>query len=157
MPRTIGIEEEFHLVDLTTRTVLWENLDVVGTSSPTWHDGTLYVLTGAGDLAAVDATTGETLWQSPLDTQSVGFGSPIVSVAEVTVEDFDRVMAVNARGTFLGIKHVAPVMLARKSGSIINISSMGALRGGLPAKLVDHRKVKCFVAISMFKLGGGDD
>jgi NAD(P)-dependent dehydrogenase (short-subunit alcohol dehydrogenase family) len=62
---------------------------------------------------------------------NAGFGSPIVSIAEVTVEDFDRVMAVNARGTFLGIKHVAPVMLARKSGSIINISSMGALRGGL--------------------------
>ena len=35
------------------------------------------------------------------------------------LDDFDRVMAVNARGVLAGIKHAARVMLPRRSGSII--------------------------------------
>jgi NAD(P)-dependent dehydrogenase (short-subunit alcohol dehydrogenase family) len=44
-------------------------------------------------------------------------------VAETTPELFDRVMSVNVRGVYLMTRAVAPHMIARKSGSIINMSS----------------------------------
>ena len=52
-----------------------------------------------------------------------------VSVTDIDVELWDKVMAVNVRGLFMMTKHVAPHMIARKSGKIINIGSGTAARG----------------------------
>ncbi|MBM3949549.1 MAG: SDR family oxidoreductase [SAR202 cluster bacterium] len=41
-----------------------------------------------------------------------------------TLEQWDKMMAVHARGTFLGVKHVIPEMRRAGGGSIVNISSM---------------------------------
>jgi NAD(P)-dependent dehydrogenase (short-subunit alcohol dehydrogenase family) len=51
------------------------------------------------------------------------------SVIDTSVEDWDRVMAVNVRGVFLGCKHAIPRMIEQGSGSVINISSFVALMG----------------------------
>ncbi len=51
------------------------------------------------------------------------------SVIDTSVEDWDRVMAVNVRGVFLGCKYAIPKMVEQGSGSIINISSFVALMG----------------------------
>jgi 3-oxoacyl-[acyl-carrier protein] reductase len=48
---------------------------------------------------------------------------------DIPVDEWDRVMAVNVRGTWLCSKAVAPVMRAQGSGVIINISS-GTIFGG---------------------------
>jgi NAD(P)-dependent dehydrogenase (short-subunit alcohol dehydrogenase family) len=48
---------------------------------------------------------------------------------EIAVDLWDRVMAVNLRGAFLMVKHVAPHMMARRYGKIINIGSGTAFRG----------------------------
>ncbi len=60
---------------------------------------------------------------------------PIGTLADYDEEAFDRVMAVNVRGVFLGLRHVLPVMLARRSGSAINTGSLSSERGlpGTPA------------------------
>ncbi len=50
-------------------------------------------------------------------------------VQNIPVEDFDHVIQVNVRGTFLPIKHVVPVMIAQKSGKIVNIGGTSGLRG----------------------------
>jgi NAD(P)-dependent dehydrogenase (short-subunit alcohol dehydrogenase family)/quinol monooxygenase YgiN len=50
---------------------------------------------------------------------------PIVDFPE---EDFDRVMTVNVRGQFLGLKYVLPRM--RQGGSVVNMSSALGLVGG---------------------------
>jgi NAD(P)-dependent dehydrogenase (short-subunit alcohol dehydrogenase family) len=42
---------------------------------------------------------------------------------------FDRVMAVNVKGVFLGMKYVLPTMLAQGSGTIVNTASTAALFG----------------------------
>ena len=52
-----------------------------------------------------------------------------VSVTEIDVALWDKVMAVNVRGLFMMVKHVAPHMIARKYGKIINIGSGTAARG----------------------------
>jgi NAD(P)-dependent dehydrogenase (short-subunit alcohol dehydrogenase family) len=71
---------------------------------------------------------------------NAGIPSPMVGIAEIDVETIDRLMAVNIRGVLLGIKHVAPVMVAQKSGSIINISSMAGLRGGVSGHIYSATK-----------------
>jgi len=43
--------------------------------------------------------------------------------------DWDRVIAVNQTGVFLGMKAVAPSMIEQGSGSIVNISSVAGLEG----------------------------
>jgi NAD(P)-dependent dehydrogenase (short-subunit alcohol dehydrogenase family) len=62
---------------------------------------------------------------------NAGVPFPMISITDIDTAAFDEVMAVNVRGVFLCMKHVAPVMLARGAGSIINISSAAGLRAGL--------------------------
>ena len=50
-------------------------------------------------------------------------------VWEIKAEDWDQVLAVNLKGTFLPIKHVLPVMIAQRYGKIVNISGTSGLRG----------------------------
>ena len=46
---------------------------------------------------------------------------------DTTVEEWERVMAVNVRGVFLCAKHVAAVMRTRGGGAIVNIGSIEAM------------------------------
>ena len=46
------------------------------------------------------------------------------------LEEYRRVIEVNQIGVYLGMREVAPVMIERGGGSIINISSVGGMRGG---------------------------
>lgn len=54
---------------------------------------------------------------------------PNLKVTQTDVALWDRVMAVNTRGPFLMVKHVAPHMIARRFGKIINIGSSTVARG----------------------------
>src|SRR5579859_1312731 len=45
---------------------------------------------------------------------------------EITEEAFDRISAINLRGTIMACKHVLPVMRAQRAGAIVNISSVAA-------------------------------
>jgi NAD(P)-dependent dehydrogenase (short-subunit alcohol dehydrogenase family) len=48
------------------------------------------------------------------------------AITAITIESFDRIIAVNLRGMVLTIKHVLPIMRKQGSGSIVNISSAAA-------------------------------
>lgn len=48
--------------------------------------------------------------------------------AEDAVEAYDRIMAVNARGVVLGVRHAAPVMAEGGGGSIVVVASTSGVR-----------------------------
>ena len=51
------------------------------------------------------------------------------SVIDTDVPTWDKVMAINVRGVFLGCKYAIPQMLEQGSGSIINVASFVAILG----------------------------
>jgi 3alpha(or 20beta)-hydroxysteroid dehydrogenase len=63
-----------------------------------------------------------------LNNAGVFLAAPL---AETTLEQFEHVLDVNAVGVFLGMRAVAPAMIERRAGSIINVSSVAGL-GGSP-------------------------
>ena len=56
----------------------------------------------------------------------LGAVSPLVDYPE---ETFDRVMAVNVKSVWLGLKIVGPELIARGGGAIVNTASVAGLRG----------------------------
>ncbi len=57
-----------------------------------------------------------------------GIGST-TTAPETSLEVWEDVFAVNARGTFLCCKHVIPTMVARGGGSIVNVAPVAAMVG----------------------------
>ncbi len=53
----------------------------------------------------------------------------VSSIEEISVEEWDKVMAVNVRGVFLCCRAVSPIMKRQRYGKIVNIGSTTALQG----------------------------
>ncbi len=92
--------------------VFFKRLDI--TSETDWDDGIHEVLTRYGKLNVL------------VNNAALAHAG---TVEETTAEDWDRVMEVNGKGTFLGTRAVIPHMRADGVGSIINISSGAGLVG----------------------------
>ncbi len=60
---------------------------------------------------------------------NAGIEGKVASIVDASLDDYERVMAVNVRGVFLGLKAVMPVMQKQGGGSIVITSSLGGLRG----------------------------
>ena len=60
---------------------------------------------------------------------NAGIEGPVAPVAEYDTALFDKVMAVNVRGVFLGLKAVFPVMADAGGGSIVITSSVAGVGG----------------------------
>jgi NAD(P)-dependent dehydrogenase (short-subunit alcohol dehydrogenase family) len=60
---------------------------------------------------------------------NAGIEGAVAPIPEYPDEVFDRVMAVNVRGVWLGVKHVMGAMQRRGGGSIIITSSIAGVRG----------------------------
>jgi 3alpha(or 20beta)-hydroxysteroid dehydrogenase len=84
--------------------------------------------------------TNEDQWRAAVDTAVQRYGRLDIlvnnagillrkSIETMTVEEWDRIMAVNLKGVFLGTKHAIPAMRRAGGGSIINISSTAGLVG----------------------------
>jgi NAD(P)-dependent dehydrogenase (short-subunit alcohol dehydrogenase family) len=59
---------------------------------------------------------------------------------ELTEEAFDRVAAINLRGTIMACKHAIPIMRRQRAGAIVNISSVAARENTYP--LVAYKVTK---------------
>ncbi|WP_244504396.1 SDR family NAD(P)-dependent oxidoreductase [Salibacterium halotolerans] len=58
---------------------------------------------------------------------NAGIEGKVAPITEQSVEDFDKVMGVNVRGMFLGLKHIMPHMTNQGGGSIVNMSSSAVM------------------------------
>jgi 3alpha(or 20beta)-hydroxysteroid dehydrogenase len=82
---------------------------------------------------------------------NAGIVIPRVPIEERTIEEWDRVMAVNARGVFLGTKHAIPAMRRSGGGSIVNISSVAGIGQSLhqePAYAASKGAVRIFTKVT---------
>lgn len=61
---------------------------------------------------------------------NAGIEGEVKPITEYSLEMFDRVMAVNVRGAWLGLKYVIPTMQKRGGGSIVITSSIAGIEGG---------------------------
>ena len=61
---------------------------------------------------------------------NAGIEGAVKPTQEYDEDVFDRVIAVNLKGVFLGMRHVLPVMVAQGSGAIVNTASVDGLFGG---------------------------
>src|SRR5213594_3234683 len=84
--------------------------------------------------------TSEADWHAAVDTAVRRYGKLDIlvnnagilirkGIEETTEDDWDRIMAVNVKGVFLGTKYAIPAMRQAGGGSIINISSTAGLVG----------------------------
>ena len=60
---------------------------------------------------------------------NAGIEGKVAPLEQQDIAMFDRVMAINVRGAYLGLKHVLPHMYKARAGSVINNSSVAGLRG----------------------------
>lgn len=77
------------------------------------------------------------------------------SILETTKADYERVLGVNLVGEFLGVKAVAPGMIARGKGAIVNISSVDGMKGanGLVAYASSKWGVRGLTKVAAMELG----
>jgi len=94
--------------------------------------GSLPVVADVSQEAAVDgyvAQAVEVHGRIDLFFNNAGIEGRMAPMTELSVADFDRVMAVNARGVFMGLRAVLKVMKNQSSGAIVSTASMAAIRG----------------------------
>lgn len=89
----------------------------------------------ADDVRRMVDTTVTAFGRLDILCNNAGIAGPVGPTADCEDAVFDRVLAVNLRGVFLGMKHAIPHMLANGGGAIVNTSSIAAKVAfpGLPA------------------------
>ena len=60
---------------------------------------------------------------------NAGTEGTIASIEAYDETEFDRIVAINLRSIFLGLRHVIPVMLAQGQGAVVNTGSIASERG----------------------------
>ncbi|WP_243403567.1 SDR family NAD(P)-dependent oxidoreductase [Shimia abyssi] len=93
--------------------VITEHVDVTKEASVAGHVARVSDGFGALDVAINNA----------------GLGHRLAPLQQLSVDEFDTAMAVNARGVFLGMKFQIPVMQAAGQGVILNVASAAGLVG----------------------------
>jgi NAD(P)-dependent dehydrogenase (short-subunit alcohol dehydrogenase family) len=74
---------------------------------------------------------------------NAGIEGSVAPTHQYDEDMFDRVMAVNVKGVFLGLRHVLPVMLEQGRGAVVNTASVAGLVAspGMPAYVASKHAV----------------
>ena len=135
------------------RVVLGDVLDREGQQV----EASIAELGGEASYIHLDVTQ-EQDWQSAIEHTLAAYGKLDILVNNAAIlspqgieateaSEWDNVLAVNARGVFLGTKHAIPAMRAAGGGSIINISSIAGIVGspyGMAAYSASKGAVRVF-------------
>lgn len=88
-------------------------------------------VTSEAEVARAVDTAVERFGALDVMINNAGIVGAVGSIAETPTEAFDATLDVLLRGTFLGMKHAARVMLPRERGVILSLSSTAGVVGGL--------------------------
>jgi NAD(P)-dependent dehydrogenase (short-subunit alcohol dehydrogenase family) len=78
--------------------------------------------------AALDKTV-ETLGRLDYAFNNAGIEQPLMPAADLTEDQWDRIVGIDLRGVFLCMKHEIPLMLEQGGGAIVNTSSGAGVKG----------------------------
>jgi NAD(P)-dependent dehydrogenase (short-subunit alcohol dehydrogenase family) len=107
-----SLKDSYAAVERAGATALAVDADV-----SRWEDAERYTAAAAERFGGVD-----------LFFNNAGILGDVGPLTEYSEATFDRVMAVNVKGVWLGLKAVVPAMLARGGGAIVNTASVAGLR-----------------------------
>lgn len=97
------------------------------------HEGSsIFVKTDVADpeqIKRLIETTTSTFGGLHIMFNNAGVGNSEVRSVDLSVEEWDRVVDINLKGVFLGIKYAVPALNKSGGGSIINTSSLLGLKG----------------------------
>ncbi|MCJ2091213.1 glucose 1-dehydrogenase [Methylobacterium sp. J-072] len=80
-------------------------------------------------VEAAVARTVETFSRIDIAFNNAGVENTAAPVADITLEDWDRILDINLRGTFLCMKHEITQMLRQGGGVVVNTASGAGIRG----------------------------
>jgi NAD(P)-dependent dehydrogenase (short-subunit alcohol dehydrogenase family) len=81
------------------------------------------------DVKAALEKTVETFGRLDFAFNNAGIEQPITPAADLTDEEWDRIVDINLRGVFQSMKHEIPLMLEQGGGAIVNTSSGAGVKG----------------------------
>jgi len=133
--RGMGASEAQLFLDEGAKVVITDILDEVGqeTARRLSPDGSRCIfyrhdVTNESEWESVVADAIGAFGQIDVLVNNAGFFEQ-GSILDTSLKNFERTRDINVTGVFLGMKTVAPHMVQRKQGSIINISSVAGLNG----------------------------
>jgi NAD(P)-dependent dehydrogenase (short-subunit alcohol dehydrogenase family) len=106
----------------------------------------------AASASALDRAVVDRFGRVDILVNNAGVGPNPGPFIEMTEEEWDRVMDINARGVFLTTRALAPRLIAQGSGRIINLSSVVGQRGTAmiaqyaASKFAVHGMTQCLAA-----------
>jgi len=95
------------------------------------------------DAARIIKTTKDRFRRIDILVNNAAVNLPYRTVTDLTLDEWNWVVAVNLTGTFLCCRAVVPEMMAQRRGKIINMASIGGRRGA--AGRVPYRPTKAAV------------
>ena len=125
-------------------------------------EATIQAAGGQASYVHLDVTS-EADWQRAVQTATGRHGRldilinnaaiiiPRVPIEDRTAAEWDQVMAVNAKGVFLGTKYAIPAMRRAGGGSIVNISSVAGIGQSLhqePAYAASKGAIRIFTKVT---------
>lgn len=86
-------------------------------------------VTSSSDVQRLIATAEERFGRLDILVNNAGIGGPVGPFHDLEEDAFDRIIAVNLKGVYLGMRYGVLSMLKTGGGSIVNIASAGGLVG----------------------------
>jgi meso-butanediol dehydrogenase/(S,S)-butanediol dehydrogenase/diacetyl reductase len=120
-------------------------LDATAAAAGTRCEQLVLDVTDAAAVTDAVGRVGERLGVPHVVVNAAGI-STMAQLVDVSEADWDAMMAVNAKGTFLVMRAVLPAMIARRAGSIVNIASVAGIEG---AELLSHYSASKFAVVGL--------
>jgi len=123
--------------------------------------GSLFIradVSNAGEVTAYVDQVERVLGPIAAFANNAGIEGVVTPIQDYPEDMFDRLMQVNVKGVFLGMKYVIARMLTRGEGAIVNTASSSAIRGraGLAGYVASKHAVLGLTRVAALDIAGTD-